>query len=182
MNAIRHSSPAKVSTIIAAYNAEQTIAQTIESALAQNFDGHEIVVVNDGSTDSTAAILEQYGNRIRAVTQANRGAAAARNTGVVHSTGKYVAILDSDDLWLPGKLKTMVGALERNPHATLAFSEYTKIDEHGTEFEVSSVGHAPCDGRNDEELSSDSYQYVGDSPGKVKPLRRFGREVRSARL
>jgi glycosyltransferase involved in cell wall biosynthesis len=143
MNAIRHSSPAKVSTIIAAYNAEQTIAQTIESALAQNFDSHEIVVVNDGSTDSTAAILEQYSNSIRAITQTNRGAAAARNTGVVHSTGKYIAILDSDDLWQPGKLKTMVGALERNPHATLAFSEYTKIDEHGTEFEASSIEHAP---------------------------------------
>lgn len=144
MNALCQSPPAKVATIIAAYNAEQTIAQTIDSALTQNFDGQEIVVVNDGSTDATAAILEQYDNRIRVFTQWNQGAAAARNTGVAHSTGEYVAILDSDDLWLPGKLKTMVGTLERNPHATLAFSEYTKIDEHGTEFEASSIGHAPA--------------------------------------
>jgi len=134
---------AKVSTVIAAYNAELTIAQTIDSALAQRYEGQEIVVVNDGSTDSTAAILQKFGNKIRVVTQPNRGAAAARNAGVVHSTGEYVAILDSDDLWLAGKLQTMVTALERNPRASLAFSEYGRIDEHGIEFEESLIGRAP---------------------------------------
>jgi glycosyltransferase involved in cell wall biosynthesis len=133
----------KVSTVIAAYNAELTIAETIDSALAQRYEGYEIVVVNDGSTDSTAVILEKYGNRIRGVTQPNRGAAAARNAGVAHSTGEYIAILDSDDLWFAGKLRTMVAALERNPRASLAFSEYAKIDEHGVEFGESLIGHAP---------------------------------------
>jgi glycosyltransferase involved in cell wall biosynthesis len=150
-NAIEMESPsqllserrARVSTIIPAFNAERTIAQTIDSALAQRFDGHEIVVVNDGSTDSTAAILKKYSNRIRVVTRPNRGAAAARNTGVAHSTGDYIAILDSDDLWLAGKLHTMVATLERNRCASLAFSEYAKIDEHGVEFAESAIGHAP---------------------------------------
>ena len=90
MNAIRHSSPAKVSTIIAAYNAEQTIAQTIESALAQNFDSHEIVVVNDGSTDSTAAILQQYGKQHKCHHAGESRGGCALNTGtfVVHSHGQ----------------------------------------------------------------------------------------------
>src|SRR5215471_276245 len=139
----QYSTPARVSTVIAAYNAERTIAETIESALAQECDGHEVVVVNDGSTDSTATILTGYGDRISIVTQSNRGAAAARNAGVAYSTGKYIATLDSDDLWLPGKLQTMVAALERNAGASLAFSEYAKIDDHGVEFGESMIGHAP---------------------------------------
>jgi glycosyltransferase involved in cell wall biosynthesis len=140
----QHSTPPRVSTIIAAYNAERTIAETIDSALAQECDGHEVVVVNDGSTDSTATILsKKYGDRISIVTQSNRGAAAARNAGVAYSTGKYIALLDSDDLWLPDKLQRMVAALERNDDASLAFSEYAKIDDHGIEFGESMIGRAP---------------------------------------
>jgi len=66
---LHYFTPARVSTIIAAYNAERTIAETIDSALAQRYEDHEIVVVNDGSTDSTVAILEKYSNRIKVVTQ-----------------------------------------------------------------------------------------------------------------
>jgi len=108
----------------------------------QQIDGHEIVVVNDGSTDSTHAILESYGycHRIRVVTQANRGPSAARNAGVAHSVGKYIAFLDSDDLWLPGKLALMIAALERNPQASLAFSEYSLVDENCIEYRKSCFG------------------------------------------
>lgn len=133
----------KVSTVIAAYNAARTIGETIDSALAQQCESHEVVVVNDGSTDSTAAILSGYGDWIRVVTQSNRGAAAARNTGVVHSRGAYVAFLDSDDLWTQGKLSMMVSALERNSAASLAFSEYVNFDENGVACGGSSLGHAP---------------------------------------
>jgi len=133
----------KVSTIIPAYNAERTIAQAIDSALAQDCEGHEVVVIDDGSTDSTAAILQKYGGRIRVITQRNRGQSTARNVGVGRSTGKYLAFLDSDDIWLPGKLKTMVSALERNPLASLAFSEHTCIDDNGSECGASEIGHPP---------------------------------------
>ena len=132
----------KVSTIIPAYNAERTIAQAIDSALSQDCEGHEVVVVNDGSTDSTATILEKYGNRIQVVTQRNGGLSAARNAGVRRSTGKYLAFLDADDIWLPGKLKTMVSALERNPLASLAFSDYGFIDDNGAECGESAFGDA----------------------------------------
>ena len=136
-------SPPTVSTVIAAYNAERTIARTLESALSQEWDAHEVVVVNDGSTDSTSAILERYRGRIRIVDQLNQGAAAARNTGVEQARGKYVAFLDSDDLWLPGKLAAMVPALEQNPTASLAFSEYLPVSETGAEYVASFLGHAP---------------------------------------
>jgi glycosyltransferase involved in cell wall biosynthesis len=123
----------KVSTIIPAFNAERTIAQAIDSALNQDFEGHEVVVINDGSTDSTAAILQKYGSQIQIVTQSNGGLSAARNAGIRRSSGKYLAFLDADDIWLPGKLKTMVSALERNPLASLAFSDYRFIDNSGAE-------------------------------------------------
>jgi len=130
----------KVSTTIPAYNCEKTIGQTIDSALSQRFDGHEIIVVNDGSTDSTSSILAGYGDRIRIVAQANRGPSAARNAGIAFSTGKYLAFLDSDDIWLPGKLAIMTAALERNPKASLAFSEYSLVDENCIEYRKSCFG------------------------------------------
>jgi glycosyltransferase involved in cell wall biosynthesis len=133
----------KVSTVMPAYNAEHTIAQALDSALVQNCPDYEIIVVNDGSTDSTASILERYRDRVRIVNQANQGAAAARNTGIAYAKGKYIAFLDSDDLWLPGKLNTMVAALEQNPSASLAFSEYGTISDAGEEYRNSSLGHAP---------------------------------------
>jgi glycosyltransferase involved in cell wall biosynthesis len=131
-----------VSTIIPAFNAERTIAQTIESALAQRYNNHEIVVVNDGSTDATADILARYRGRLRIVNQENRGAAAARNAGIAYSNGEYVAFLDSDDLFLPEKLAVMTAALGRNPAASLAFSEYGFMDESGTEYRESAICNA----------------------------------------
>lgn len=130
----------RVSTIIPAFNAERTIAQTIESALAQRYNSHEIVVVNDGSTDATAEILERYRGRLRIVNQENRGPAAARNAGIAYSNGEYLAFLDSDDLFLPEKLAVMTAALGRNPAASLAFSEYGFMDESGTEYRESAIG------------------------------------------
>lgn len=132
-----------VSTIIPAYNAERTLAQAIDSALSQDCEGHEVVVVNDGSTDSTAAILQKYGSQIQVITQRNGGLSAARNAAVRRSTGRYLALLDADDVWLPGKLKMMVSALERNPLASLAFSDYTFIDDNGAGCGESALDAAP---------------------------------------
>ena len=129
-----------VSTIIPVFNGERTIAQTIESALAQRYDNHEIVIVDDGSTDATARILERYRDRFRIVNQNNRGAAAARNAGIAHSNGEYLAFLDSDDLFLPNKVAVMTAALRQNSAASLAFSEYGFIDGSGTEYRESAIG------------------------------------------
>src|SRR5216684_5362147 len=154
----------KVSTIIPAYNAERTIVQAIDSALSQDYEGQEIVVVNDGSTDMTAAILGKYGGEIQVITQRNRGLSAARNTAVCRSTGKYLALLDADDIWLPGKLKTMVSALERNPSASLAFSDYRWIDDKGAHG-----GSSVCDVAGLQRLMSESPLPVYSFPTSILP-------------
>jgi glycosyltransferase involved in cell wall biosynthesis len=98
------------SVIIPAYNAEKYIEKTLKSALRQDFNDYEIVIVNDGSTDRTAEILSTYhntaGDIIRVIHQQNKGEGGARNTGIFNARGKYLAFLDQDDIWFPWTLKT----------------------------------------------------------------------------
>lgn len=114
----------RVSTIIPVYNGAATIGRAIDSALAQEFDGQEVIVVNDGSTDNTAAVLAEYGDRIRVVMGSNEGAARSRDRGAALSKSEYLAFLDCDDLWEPQKLAKVAAALDMNPHAILAYSDY----------------------------------------------------------
>lgn len=93
-----------ISIIIPAYNAEKYLRETLDSALAQTYPNYEVIVVDDGSTDGTNDILDEYGTRIRVAHQANGGSAAACNTGVAVAKGKWVCFLDADDIWLPNKL------------------------------------------------------------------------------
>jgi glycosyltransferase involved in cell wall biosynthesis len=130
------------SVVIPVYNGESTIAAAIESALAQEFDGFEVVVVNDGSIDSTQQILDGYGSRITVVGQPNRGLSAARNAGVAASRGAYLAFLDADDLWLPGYLAKVCAALDRNPNAVLAFSDVHFVTPNGETGQLC-AGRAP---------------------------------------
>ena len=87
-----------------AYNVAWCVGRAVDSVLAQDFRGRELIVVNDGSTDGTRALLEGYGAAITVIDQDNRGMSAARNAGIRRARGTYVAFLDADDWWLPGKL------------------------------------------------------------------------------
>ncbi len=98
----------KVSVIIPAYNAEPWLQDTLESIFDQTFEDYEVVFINDGSTDGTERIAKAFGERVRYFYQPNRGAAAARNAGVLNSRGELVAQLDADDLWLPNMLSELV--------------------------------------------------------------------------
>lgn len=102
-----------VSIVIPAYNRRDTIAAAVESALGQTHPDKEVIVVDDGSTDGTVKALESYGDRIRVVCQANAGPSAARNRGVMESSGEIVAFLDSDDEWMPEKIARQVSVMER---------------------------------------------------------------------
>ncbi|MDA2936669.1 glycosyltransferase [Acidobacteria bacterium AH-259-A15] len=122
---------ARVTAIIPAYNAEAFISQTIESVLAQMYQELEIIVVDDGSTDSTRRILQRYGDRIRYVYQKNTGVSTARNTGVSIATGEYIALLDHDDLWLPEKLDKQIRILDADPDVALVYSDCYLVDFNG---------------------------------------------------
>ena len=94
-----------VSVVIPVHNGGRTVARAIESALAQEYRAVEIVVADDGSTDDTREVVGRYAGRVRVVEQARRGAAAARNLGFRAAAGEYVAFLDADDEFLPGRIE-----------------------------------------------------------------------------
>lgn len=112
-----------ISVIIPAYNREWIIKEAIDSVLAQKFDDFELIVVNDGSTDNTREVLSSYRDKIKVIEQKNSGVSAARNNGILSSAGNYIAFLDSDDLWLPGKLKTQFEFFNNNPEALICQTE-----------------------------------------------------------
>lgn len=109
----------RVSVIIPAYDAAHFLGDAIESVLAQTYRDFEIIVVDDGSTDETAAITGRYGSTVRCIHQENAGVSAARNRGLALSRGQYIAFLDADDSWLPSKLEKQMAALEASPGSML---------------------------------------------------------------
>lgn len=114
-----------ISVIIAAFNAGQTISRSLESIISQTVTVHEIIVVDDGSTDSTAESVKGFPG-VRYIFQENRGPAAARNNGVRAASGDYVAFLDSDDHWETGHIERVTGVLKMNPDLKWAASAYRK--------------------------------------------------------
>jgi glycosyltransferase involved in cell wall biosynthesis len=109
-----------VSALIPTYNGAPFIGQTIESALAQDYPALEVIVGDDASTDETRQILAGFGDRIRVIAfPENRGNGALRNQLVAEARGKYIALLDHDDHWLPGKITAQVRAMEQSPAAAL---------------------------------------------------------------
>jgi glycosyltransferase involved in cell wall biosynthesis len=121
----------KVSVIIPVYNGEKYIAQAVNSVLNQTYQDFELIVVDDGSTDRTAEILEKYGDKITYIYQNNRERSAARNKGICSCSGEYLAFLDADDMWLPHKLKQQVQLLDLSPEIGLAHGIAFFIDESG---------------------------------------------------
>jgi glycosyltransferase involved in cell wall biosynthesis len=95
----------------------------VESALNQTYRDFEHIIVDDGSTDGTAEVLQSFENRIKYIRQENRGAHAAINTGISASTGDYIAILDSDDAWLSQKLERQMAAFDERPDAGMVYSQ-----------------------------------------------------------
>lgn len=119
----------KVSVIIPSYNATRFVKTTIDSVLAQTFQDFEIVVVDDGSTDNTKEVLQDYGDKIRYLYKENGGVSKARNYGIENAVGKYIAFLDADDVWMPEKLEKQVELLEANEEIGLCYAATQKVDE-----------------------------------------------------
>ena len=115
--------PPQVSVIIPTYNRGWIVGEAIDSVLAQDFADYELIVVDDGSTDETEAVLSDYGDRIRILRQKNKGVSAARNTGIRSVAGDLVSFLDSDDLWLPSKLSHQMAFFHQHPQAVACQTE-----------------------------------------------------------
>ncbi len=124
-----------VSIITPMYNAERFVAETIESVIAQTYSYWEMIIVNDGSKDNCAKIVEQYtqkDNRIQLITQPNAGSASARNNGLRNAKGKYICLLDADDLWKNTFLEEQIKFM-KSQNASFVCSSHKRIDEYGNE-------------------------------------------------
>lgn len=138
----------RVSAIIPVYNGAATVADAIRSALAQSLADLEIIVVDDGSTDATPAVLDQFGDRIRAIRQPNAGSSAARNRGAAAAAGEYLAFLDADDIWAPAMAERCAAALDAHPECVMAFANLALVDSDGRDLGAPLIGpgfdHAPA--------------------------------------
>lgn len=122
----------KVSVIIPSYNAIDYLPQTVNSVLNQTFTDFELLIIDDGSSDCTVEWASQLIDpRTKLISQQNQGSAAARNTGIAHAQGEYIAFIDADDLWKPTKLEKQVQCLEANPVVGLVSTWVINADQYG---------------------------------------------------
>jgi glycosyltransferase involved in cell wall biosynthesis len=157
--------PPLVSVVIPTYNYGHYICETIESVLGQTYSPIEIIIVDDGSTDDTKERLAAYGDRVRGIHQQNRGLSAARNTGIQAARGEFVALLDSDDLWLPDKLERQVAAAVAQPDIGLVATERFSIDETGRRLDY--VAESCSRGGLNEFTVRDLLEFPAFSPSSV---------------
>jgi glycosyltransferase involved in cell wall biosynthesis len=122
-----------VSIIVPAYNADKYITETIDSVIAQTFTNWELILVNDGSTDNTLKIVENYSlndKRISFISKPNTGVSDTRNEGITKAKGEYVAFLDADDVWLPNNLAKKTDCLIKNTQVDFVFSNMFQADQY----------------------------------------------------
>lgn len=126
----------QVSIIVPAYNAATILPETINSVLAQTYEDWEMLIIDDCSTDNTYQVALSFAEKDDRIlvlqNEKNSGVAFTRNTGIAAAKGKFIAFLDSDDLWLPDKLEKQVAFMEKNGHA-LTYTAYQKFDTNSGE-------------------------------------------------
>ncbi len=121
-----------VSVLIATFNSAATIKWTLESVFRQTIRPDEVIVLDDGSTDTTLKIVNSYGPQITLIGGSHRGVAAARNTLCLNATGEFAAFLDSDDVWHPNYLEHQLRVLKEYPNAIAAFTGHVNFEGLGT--------------------------------------------------
>jgi glycosyltransferase involved in cell wall biosynthesis len=139
-----------VSVVVPTYNCAPYLAEALDSALAQDYSPLEIIVADDGSTDDTAAVLARYAGRVTVLQTAHRGVSAARNAILAVACGVFIAPLDADDLWLPGKLCRQVQVMLERPNVALC---HTGADSFGAE-----TGDSPITADRRQKIDGDCFE------------------------
>lgn len=124
----------RASVVIPAFNAGRYLAETLDSVLSQTLPAHEVLVIDDGSTDDTATVAARFAGRVTHVRQENRGVSAARNNGIARASGNWVAFLDADDRWEPRFLERASAVCLSAPRPELVFTDFRTFG--GTDEEV----------------------------------------------
>lgn len=136
----------KVSVLIPAYNSEKTIAQTLQSVIRQTYKDWELIVIDDGSTDATAAVVGGFDDRrVRLIRKTNGGTSSARNKGIKNGRAQYLQFLDADDLILPQKLSCQVALLDRDPKVGVVYSSFRYVYDDYCEIHPPEWLRAPSD-------------------------------------
>ena len=110
--------------VVPCYNAEPWVGAALDSVLAQDFPIREVIVVDDGSSDRSAELVRSGYRNVTLITQSNAGVAAARNRGIERATGDWIAFIDADDFWLPGKLAAQWTALQQHERARMTYAAW----------------------------------------------------------
>jgi glycosyltransferase involved in cell wall biosynthesis len=152
-----------VSVVIPAYNAAKLVGDTVDAVLAQTYPNVEVIVVDDGSKDDTAAALAPYGDRIRVIRKANGGLASARNAGTRTARGEYVAMVDADDLCTPDRVGLQLAFMQEHPEVVLCSSAFSAFDANG---------------RISDDYGPLYYSMIGDAPAGVRSLYPLGERKR----
>jgi glycosyltransferase involved in cell wall biosynthesis len=156
--------PPLVSVIVPVFNGARFVREALDSILLQTYQPVEVIVVDDGSTDATAEVLDRFGPRVRRVSQAHAGQSVARNRGVELATGRYLAFLDADDLWPAEKLAAQVATLGDDPECDLLFGHAEQF-RHATGGKSEPMpGHVP----GTLMVRRDAWLRVGPLRGDVK--------------
>lgn len=152
-----------ISVVIPVFNGQNTIKETVESVLCQTFQDYELIIINDGSTDSTVEVILSISDpRIKLFNYPNAGLSASRNRGVTHAKGEYISFIDADDLWTPDKLEKQLNKLQENPQAVLAYSWTDYINE-SSKF-LYSGSHITANGNVYEKLLLTNFLENGSNP------------------
>lgn len=128
-----------ISAVIPCYNDGEFIADAIQSCLSQSVRTEEIIIVDDGSTDNTADAVSEFSNNTNYIKTSNRGAAAARNTGVAQAQSEYIAFLDADDYWLEDKIQRIKNAIKKSQATDLVYSDFYIRENNEIRREVSAL-------------------------------------------
>lgn len=177
-----------ISIVIPLYNKKELIANTLQTVLNQTYQDFEIVIVNDGSTDSSVVEVEKFNDsRIRLIHQKNEGVSVARNRGIREANGEYIALLDADDEWKPNYLATQIELIKKYPEASVFATNYEFHDDKknatptvirnlpfestdgilSNYFEVASTSHPPM-WTSAIIVRNEAFQYIGGFPVGIK--------------